>query len=306
MSISISHLTKEIDGVSILKDINLEVRSGEVVGLLGPNGAGKTTLMKIIANALDYDNGIVQVCGVDTHRAPMLTMGKIGYLPEHNPLYEDMYVLEYLTFISEIYHVPASKKRVNELIQLVGLKREYKKRIADLSKGYKQRVGLAQALLPDPEVLILDEPTTGLDPNQMVEIRELIKTVGKNRTVLLSTHILQEVKEMCSRAVILHEGCIVARIDDVNEIQYLNEKNVRLFLEFRNPISTADLMKVPGVEKVFEVDANHFHVESRIDNRENFFNLAVVYKNPLLTMRTISRTLEEVFRESTSTNVRKI
>lgn len=306
MSIIISHLTKEIDGVSILKDINLEVRSGEVVGLLGPNGAGKTTLMKIIANALDYDSGLVQVCGVDTHKTPMLTMGKIGYLPEHNPLYEDMYVLEYLTFISDIYHVPASKKRVSELIQLVGLKREYKKRISELSKGYKQRVGLAQALLPDPEVLILDEPTTGLDPNQMVEIRGLIKEVGKDRTVLLSTHILQELKEMCSRAVILHEGCIVARIDDVNEIQYLNEKNVRLFLEFRNPISTADLMKVPGVEKVFEVDANHFHVESRIDNRENFFNLAVVYKNPLLTMRTISRTLEEVFRESTSTNVRKI
>lgn len=305
MSISISHLTKEIDGVSILKDINLEVRSGEVVGLLGPNGAGKTTLMKIVANALDYDIGFVQVCGVDARRAPMLMMGKIGYLPEHNPLYEDMYVLEYLTFISEIYHVPASKKRVNDLIQQVGLKREYKKRISELSKGYKQRVGLAQALLPDPEVLILDEPTTGLDPNQVIEIRELIKEVGQNRTVLLSTHILQEVKEMCNRAVIMHEGCIVARIDDVNDIQYLNEKNVRIFVEFREAMQISELMKIPGVQKVFRVDEHHFHIESNMDNRESIFNMAVMYKNPLLTMRTVSKTLEEVFRESTNTNVRR-
>lgn len=306
MSISISHLNKEIDGISILKDINLEVRSGEVVGLLGPNGAGKTTLMKIIANALDYDSGLVQVCGIDARKAPMLIMGKIGYLPEHNPLYEDMYVLEYLTFIADIYRISAPRRRINELVQQVGLKRDYKKRISELSKGYKQRVGLVQALLPDPEVLILDEPTTGLDPNQVVEIRELIKEVGRDRAVLLSTHIMQEVKEMCTRVVILHEGSIVARIDDITDMTYLNETNTRIYVEFREPMPVAELMKLPGVQKVFEIDTRRFHIESSMDNRESIFNMAVVYKNPLMTIQTVSKTLEDVFRESTNTDVRNI
>ncbi len=299
-------MNKEIDGISILKDINLEVRSGEVVGLLGPNGAGKTTLMKIIANALDYDSGLVQVCGIDARKAPMLIMGKIGYLPEHNPLYEDMYVLEYLTFIADIYRISAPRRRINELVQQVGLKRDYKKRISELSKGYKQRVGLVQALLPDPEVLILDEPTTGLDPNQVVEIRELIKEVGRDRAVLLSTHIMQEVKEMCARVVILHEGSIVARIDDITDMTYLNEANTRIYVEFREPMSVAELMKIPGVQKVFEIDAKRFHIESSMDNRESIFNMAVVYKNPLMTIQTVSKTLEDVFRESTNTDVRNI
>mgnify|MGYP001317010365 CR=1 FL=1 len=188
---------------------NIEVNKGEIVGFLGPNGAGKSTLMKIITCYLQQDSGKVKVCGLDTQEKDILVKAKIGYLPEHNPLYTDMYIKEYLSFVGSIYKIDNLKTRIAEIIQQTGLTTEQSKKVKTLSKGFKQRVGLAAALIHNPEVLILDEPTTGLDPNQLVEIRNLIKEVGKDKTVLLSTHIMQEVDKMCNRVIIINKGKIV-------------------------------------------------------------------------------------------------
>ena len=214
-TIDIQHLSKTIGKQTILRDLSLQVEAGEVVGLLGPNGAGKSTLMKILTGLWPASAGQVTVCGVDMREAPHRVAPMIGYLPENNPLYEDMYIREYLVFMAQLSaNVPMS--RVDEVIALTGLQPEIHKRIGQLSKGYRQRVGLAQALLQDPQLLVLDEPTTGLDPNQLEDIRSLLRDLGKNRTVILSTHILQEVKQMCNRVLILHHGELKA---DVRELQ---------------------------------------------------------------------------------------
>ncbi len=204
MSVIVEHLNKHIGKQQILRDLSLQIGTGEVVGLLGPNGAGKSTLMKILTGLWSFDSGKVEVCGVDMHRNPHAVASHIGYLPENNPLYEEMYVREYLQFMCEL-----SKKdctRLESLIDETGIRPEISKKIGQLSKGYRQRVGLAQALLSDPQLLILDEPTTGLDPNQLEDIRSLIRNAAQGRTILLSTHIMQEVHAMCSRVVILHHG----------------------------------------------------------------------------------------------------
>ena len=224
MSVEITHLYKTIGKQEILHDINLSIPSGQVLGLLGPNGAGKSTLMKILTGYWQFDNhdeSQVCVCGVDMRSNPHDVASKVGYLPENNPLYDDMYVMEYLLFMAEMSGVERKerKERVKQLIELVGITREQTKKIGELSKGYRQRIGLAQAMMGNPEVLILDEPTTGLDPNQLDEIRSLIKALGKDRTVILSTHIMQEVKEMCNRVVILNSGHIVA---DEAEIKHID------------------------------------------------------------------------------------
>lgn len=209
MSLIINSVNKSYDKQQVLTDVSFTLNKGEIVGFLGPNGAGKSTLMKIITCYLQQDSGKVQVCNLDIQEQDLQVKAKIGYLPEHNPLYTDMYVKEYLSFVGGIYKVENLNNRIAEIIIQIGLMPEQSKKIGELSKGYRQRVGLAAALLHNPEVLILDEPTTGLDPNQLVEIRNLIKEVGKDKTVLLSTHIMQEVDKMCNRVIIISKGKIV-------------------------------------------------------------------------------------------------
>lgn len=212
MSIIVKNLTKVYGKQKALNDVSLSIEDGEIVGLLGPNGAGKSTMMKILTCFIPPTSGDVKVCGYDIFDNTMAVRRSIGYLPEQNPLYYDMYVREFLLFVAGIHRIEKKlrRERVEEIIELTGLSKEVNKKIAALSKGYKQRVGIAQALIHDPEVLILDEPTTGLDPNQLVEIRNLIKQVGKTKTVLLSTHIMQEVEAVCSRVVIINNGRLVA------------------------------------------------------------------------------------------------
>ena len=229
MSISINKVNKFYGKQQALVDVSFTLNKGEVVGFLGPNGAGKSTLMKIITCYLQQDSGKVQVCNLDTLEEDLKVKAKIGYLPEHNPLYTDMYIKEYLSFVGEMYKVENLKNRIAEIIEQTGLSTEQSKKIGELSKGFKQRVGLAAALIHNPEVLILDEPTTGLDPNQLVEIRNLIKEVGKDKTVLLSTHIMQEVDKMCNRVIIISKGKIV----DDQLISNYQKNNIDLEEQFR-------------------------------------------------------------------------
>src|SRR5574344_228623 len=211
MSISIQNLTKLYNEQKALDNVSLEINNGEIVGLLGPNGAGKSTMMKIITCFIPPTKGSVKVCGYDIFDNPMDVRKKIGYLPEHNPLYLDMYVREFLDFIAGVHGLGKQKKeRIEQMVEMTGLTKEVNKKIGTLSKGYRQRVGIAQAMIHDPEVLILDEPTSGLDPNQLVEVRDLIKNAGKNKTVLLSTHIMQEVEAVCDRTIIINNGQVVA------------------------------------------------------------------------------------------------
>ena len=229
MSISINKVNKFYGKQQALTDVSFSLNKGEIVGFLGPNGAGKSTLMKIITCYLEQDSGIVQVCDLNTIEQNLKVKAKIGYLPEHNPLYTDMYIKEYLTFVGRIYKVENLNNRITEIIQQTGLTAEQSKKIGELSKGFKQRVGLAAALINNPEILILDEPTTGLDPNQLVEIRNLIKEVGKDKTVLLSTHIMQEVDKMCNRIIIINKGKIV----EDQLISNLQKDNIDLEEHFR-------------------------------------------------------------------------
>ncbi len=229
MSININKVNKFYGKQQALKDVSFSLNKGEVVGFLGPNGAGKSTLMKVICCYLQQDSGKVQVCNLDTQIDTLLVKSKIGYLPEHNPLYTDMYIKEYLSFVGKIYKIENLDSRITAIIKQTGLTPEQSKKIGQLSKGYKQRVGLAAALIHNPEVLILDEPTTGLDPNQLVEIRNLIKEVGKDKTVLLSTHIMQEVDKMCNRVIIINKGNIV----DDQLISNYQKNNIDLEAHFR-------------------------------------------------------------------------
>ena len=222
MSIQVKEVSKYYGQQAALQSVSLEVKKGEIVGFLGPNGAGKSTLMKIITTYLTADEGQVEVCRENVEENPLNVRQKVGYLAEHNPLYLEMYIKEYLGFIADLYG--CSKERVSDMIELTGLSPEQHKKIGELSKGYRQRVGLAAALIHEPEVLILDEPTTGLDPNQLVEIRNLIKNSGKNKTVMLSTHIMQEVEKMCNRVIIINKGKIVAD----EQLESLKAKKVDL------------------------------------------------------------------------------
>lgn len=222
MSIQVKEVSKYYGQQAALQSVSLEVKKGEIVGFLGPNGAGKSTLMKIITTYLTADEGQVEVCQENVEENPLNVRQKVGYLAEHNPLYLEMYIKEYLGFIADLYG--CSKERVSDMIELTGLSPEQHKKIGELSKGYRQRVGLAAALIHEPEVLILDEPTTGLDPNQLVEIRNLIKNSGKNKTVMLSTHIMQEVEKMCNRVIIINKGKIVAD----EQLESLKAKKVDL------------------------------------------------------------------------------
>ena len=303
MSISISNLSKKYGEQTVLNNINFEIGEGEVVGFLGPNGAGKTTTMKILAGALAYNTGCVQICGMDVNDNQLKTSSLVGYLPEQNPLYTDMYVKEYLLFVAETYKLGKNKEqRVEELIDLVGLRPEFHKKIGQLSKGYRQRVGLAQALIPNPKVLILDEPTTGLDPNQLEEIRNLIREVGKDKTVLLSTHIMQEIKAICNRVIVINKGEIVADYSDLSKISAFDENSFHLEVEFSEVVQPKSIEQLKNITGVTTISDTHFALIASADVRCDIFDFAVKTKNKILIMKTVERSMEEVFRNLTLPN----
>jgi ABC-2 type transport system ATP-binding protein len=299
MSIEVKNLFKYYGDQAAVKDISFKVKSGEIVGFLGPNGAGKSTTMKVLTGFITASSGTVKICGLPVTETSLDTRRKIGYLPENNPLYLDMYVKEYLTFVGKIYNVPNLKDRVAEMIKKVGLEVEQNKKIGQLSKGYRQRVGLAQAIIHDPEVLILDEPTSGLDPNQLVEIRELIKSIGKEKTVMLSTHIMQEVKAICDRVVIINRGEIVA--DDTAADLQLEGSNLTVYAEFEGKVSKSMLKKIEGVGIVEQVkDGWLLESKDNIDLRMNVAKFAQENNVLAITLRVEEKSLEEVFKNLTN------
>ena len=301
MSISVKNVTKKYGNQNALDKISFEIPKGEIVGFLGPNGAGKSTSMKIITCFIPQTNGEVKVCGLDVNEEPIKVKRKIGYLPEHNPLYLDMYVKEYLLFIARLHKVKSKKERVAEMIKSVGLEMEQHKKIGALSKGYRQRVGLAQAMLHNPEVLILDEPTSGLDPNQLVEIRELIKTFGKDKTILLSTHIMQEVEAICDRIIIINDGKIIAD-EKTSEIQSKVVKKQVIKVEFDTNVSRAKLNSITGVASAKEVSDKIWILESKSDRdiRKEISKFAQTNNLLVLAMQKEDESLENVFKELTS------
>ncbi len=300
MSISISNLSKNYGNQTVLYNISFDIGEGEVVGFLGPNGAGKTTAMRIITGALGYDAGSVKVCGMEVKDHNIETNALIGYLPEQNPLYPEMYVKEYLLFVADTHKIVENKdKIVNELIDKVGLRPEFHKKIGQLSKGYRQRVGLAQALIPNPKVLILDEPTTGLDPNQLEEIRSLIRELGKERTVIFSTHIMQEIKAICNRVLIINKGEIVADYPEISKINLFDENNLQFELEFLKDVDISELEKLNHITVINELDKNRFSIVASTDIRSDIFDFAIKTQNKILTMKALERSMEEVFRNLT-------
>ncbi|MDG1037276.1 MAG: gliding motility-associated ABC transporter ATP-binding subunit GldA [Crocinitomicaceae bacterium] len=299
MSIEVKNLFKYYGDQAAVKDITFKVNSGEIVGFLGPNGAGKSTTMKIITGYISASSGKVKVCGIPVTESSLDTRRKIGYLPENNPLYLDMYVKEYLTFVGNIYKVPNLKERVDEMIEKVGLEVEQNKKIGQLSKGYRQRVGLAQAIIHDPEVLILDEPTSGLDPNQLLEIRSLIKSIGKEKTVMLSTHIMQEVEAICDRIVIINKGEIVA--DNTAKDLQSEGGNLTVYAEFEGEVTKSMLKKIEGVGKIERV-TNGWLLESKdnVDLRKRVAKFAQENDFLAITLRVEEKSLEEVFKNLTN------
>lgn len=300
MSICISNLSKNYGNVNVLSNVSFEIGAGEVVGFLGPNGAGKTTTMRIIAGALGYETGSVKVCGLEVKNNMLKTNALIGYLPEQNPLYAEMYVKEYLHFVAETYGLSEGKEfLVNQVVDKVGLRPEFHKKIGQLSKGYRQRVGLAQALIPNPKVLILDEPTTGLDPNQLEEIRSLIRELGKERTVILSTHIMQEIKAICNRVLIINKGEIVADYPDISKINLFDENQLQFEIEFLFPIDIVKLQEICQVNILTQLNSQHFSILANEDIRKEIFDFAVKTNNKILTMKIVERSMEEVFKSLT-------
>jgi len=298
MSIEVKNLFKYYGDQAAVRDASFSVAKGEIVAFLGPNGAGKSTTMKILTGFISASSGEVKVCGMPVDVDSLDTRQVIGYLPEHNPLYLDMYVKEYLEFVGRIYKVKNLKERVLEMIKAVGLEVEQNKRLGALSKGYRQRVGLAAAIIHDPQVLILDEPTSGLDPNQLVEIRELIKKIGKSKTVMLSTHIMQEVEAICDRIVIINKGQIVA--DDTAQHLQLNLSHQTVYAEFDGQLSKSVLSKIPHVGKVEKVkDGWLLETTDDVDLRKEIAQYAQQNGILPLTLRTEEKTLEEVFKELT-------
>lgn len=303
MSLSVQNLTKAYGRQKAVNNISFDVQEGEIVGFLGPNGAGKSTTMKIATSYVPPTEGTVTVAGFDVVNEPILVKMVTGYLPEHNPLYLDMYVHEYLRFVGKLYGMGTSrlKSRVSEMIELCGLTAEQNKKIETLSKGYRQRVGLAQALIHDPAVLILDEPTSGLDPNQLVEIRKLIREISRNKTVIFSTHIMQEVSALCDRVVVINKGEIVANDSLTNLMQSRSNSN-RLIVEFEGFDDAEELKMIAGVEEVFRIQNSKFKIQPKtgIDLRPEIFRFAAERKLSLLSLRHEENSLENIFMELTS------
>jgi len=301
MSLSVSHLTKVFGQQRAVDDITFSIEKGEIVGFLGPNGAGKSTTMKMATGYLPATAGSIQVNGLDVATHSIQVRKMMGYLPEHNPLYQDMYVHEYLHFIGKVFEIPGSKlkSRVAEIIELCGLTPEQNKKIEALSKGYRQRVGLAQALIHNPEVLILDEPTTGLDPNQILEIRKLIKQISSDKTVIFSTHIMQEVQAICDRVIVISKGEIVAD-DSVNNL-LATQGQSDVVVEFEGEVNSEDLATLEGVEKVTVIKSGIFRLKAKngADLRAEVFKFASERKLSLIGLRKEENTLEDIFRSLT-------
>jgi ABC-2 type transport system ATP-binding protein len=303
VSIEVIGVTKIYGQQKALDDVSFTINRGEIVGFLGPNGAGKSTMMKIICCYLPQSMGTVKVNGLDVKEESIAVRKKIGYLPEHNPLYLEMYVKEYLEFVLGLYGKSENKKqKVSDIIELVGLKIEQNKKILALSKGYRQRVGLAQALIHQPEVLILDEPTTGLDPNQLVEIRNVIKSAGKEKTVLFSTHIMQEVEAVCDRIIIISKGKIVADENKAGIKNLQSTKKQIITVEFDKAVSESLLLKITGVNSAVLLKDNLWKLSSNLmdDLRPKIAKFAQENNLLILTMVKIEETLEDVFRNLTS------
>lgn len=297
MSIQVEAITKTYGTQKALNDVSFSIHTGEIVGFLGPNGAGKSTMMKILTGFIPQTKGKAAVAGNDVNEEQLKVKARVGYLPENNPLYTDMYVREYLAFVAGTYGV--GKKRVDELITMTGLTPEAHKKIDQLSKGFRQRVGLAAALIHDPEVLILDEPTTGLDPNQLVEIRNLIKEVGKEKTVMLSTHIMQEVEQLCDRVIIINKGEIVAD-KPIADLKNLSN-SATISVAFGKALSTNQLKKVDGVYRVNAISDNRFEVETKTatKTKEALFQFAVDQKTSISEISEKAQNLEQVFQQLT-------
>ena len=301
MSIEVKNLTKIFNTQVVINDLSFTAQRGEIVGFLGPNGAGKSTTMKVITSYIPPTEGIVKVCGFNVVQQPIQSRQNIGYLPEHNPLYLDMYVHEYLLFVGSL-HISNKRfirERVPEMIELCGLKKEQNKLIGTLSKGYRQRVGLAQALLHDPEVLILDEPTSGLDPNQIIEIRELIRSVSKDKTVIFSTHIMQEVQALCSRVLIINNGKLVAD-DFPDNLKNTKLESTVLSIEFKEKIDPELMKNIDGIISVKQKD-QIILIEARkdIDVRPAIFKFATDNDFTLVGLTQESNSMEDVFRQLT-------
>ena len=300
MSIKVENVSKFYGAQEALSHVSIESKKGEIIGFLGPNGAGKSTLMKILTCYVPASSGQAWVAGYNVNEQPLEVKKNIGYLPEHNPLYTEMYVREFLTFTANLYNIDNVKERVNEMIDLIGLSVEQNKKIEELSKGYRQRVGLAAAMIHDPEVLILDEPTTGLDPNQIVEIRDLIVKIGKDKSVMLSTHIMQEVEAMCSRVIIIDKGKIIA--DQPTEKLKLDMAGGPILeVEFEKEINSEKLQESIKAIKIEKFKDRFYRIHSHVDKdlRADIFAWAVKENNAVLSQKKIEQSLEEVFKQLT-------
>ncbi len=300
MSISISNITKLYGKQKALDNLSVEINQGEIVGLLGPNGAGKSTLMKILSGYIPPTSGQAKLMGFNVLEDDLEVKRRIGYLPESNPLYNEMYVMEYLNFVAGIYRIKDKKARINEMIELTGLQKEKHKKIAALSKGYKQRVGLAQTFIHNPDVLILDEPTSGLDPNQLVEIRSLIKEIGKSKTVLFSSHIMQEVEAICDRILIIKEGKLIAD-SPKNEIQQLWKDKEIIIVEFKETIDTDSLALLSGIHNIETTDDGKLKitVDSQNDIRPMIYDFAKNNNLTLIGLQSAEISLEHIFQSLT-------
>lgn len=300
MSVEVKNVSKIYGEQKALDGISFSVEPGSVVGFLGPNGAGKSTMMKIITCFIPQTSGSVSVCGYDVIENPIDVKRQVGYLPEHNPLYTDMYVKEYLDFVGGVHKINNRKNRVKEMIDMVGLGVEQNKKIGALSKGYRQRVGLAQAMIHDPKVLILDEPTTGLDPNQLEEIRSLIKNIGKEKTIMLSTHIMQEVEAICDKTIIVNRGVIVAN-DKTAQLQAQQKKQIVITVEFDKMADAQGLKNIEGVIQVKNSNNKIWLFEIENDAvRNNIFQYAMQKEMVVLNMQKETQSLETVFKDLTA------
>ncbi|MFN2438378.1 MAG: gliding motility-associated ABC transporter ATP-binding subunit GldA [Chitinophagaceae bacterium] len=300
MSIEVKNLLKQYGEQKAVNDISFTVNKGEIVGFLGPYGAGKSTTMKMITGYLQPDTGEITVTGIDVRKNPLEAKKKIGYLPESNALYYDMYIREYLAFIGEIHEVKNKKQKVEDVIQLTGLAPESKKKIGQLSKGYKQRVGLAAALLHDPEVLILDEPTSGLDPNQIVEIRQVIKEQGMDKLVLFSSHILQEVEAICNRVIIINKGKIVAD-DNLSNLQNITNNKQIVMVQFAEKIDKSLLEHLKDAEKIEATQHGGFQIQTLNPDavRKTLLSLALEHNLNIVSLQTQTQSLENIFQSLT-------
>jgi ABC-2 type transport system ATP-binding protein len=300
MSIEVAHLLKQYGQQKAVHNISFQINKGEIVGFLGPNGAGKSTTMKIITGYLAQDAGLAKVCGIDVKSNPIAVKRKIGYLPESNPLYYDMYVKEYLQFVGGVHQIFNLQSQIANIIELTGLQVEQKKKIGQLSKGYKQRVGLAAALIHQPEVLILDEPTTGLDPNQIIEIRNVIKEQGKDKTVLFSSHILQEVQAICDRVIIINKGEIVAN-DTLNNLQHQSHIQA-VTVQFDAEVKEEILRKLAEVQSIEMLPKYTYRLycHQPEKTRKELLELALSQNLNIVSLQTDKRSLENVFKSLTS------